>query len=127
IIDETFPREEVACVTGGPDVASAFASLPFDHLVFTGSARVGRLVLEAAAANLTPVTLELGGKSPAIVHREYPLAMAVDRIMTAKLFNAGQTCVAPDYALLASGHEDAFVREARRVVHRRYPEGMHGP
>jgi coniferyl-aldehyde dehydrogenase len=116
IISHTFPPDYVACVTGGPDVASAFAALPFDHLFFTGSTRVGQLVMEAAAANLTPVTLELGGKSPAIVHESYPLARAVERIIAGKLYNAGQTCVAPDYVLLPAGHETAFEAEARRVA-----------
>ena len=121
IVSETFPAEYVACVTGGPDVASAFTSLPFDHLFFTGSTRVGRLVMQAAAANLTPVTLELGGKSPAIVHDSFPLPLAADRIMAGKLFNAGQTCVAPDYVLLPEGREAAFEAEARRAVDRLYP------
>jgi coniferyl-aldehyde dehydrogenase len=121
IISETFPADYVACVTGGPEVASAFTSLPFDHLFFTGSTRVGRLVMQAAAANLTPVTLELGGKSPAIVHGSFSLPLAADRIMAGKLFNAGQTCVAPDYLLLPEGREAAFEAEARRAVGALYP------
>lgn len=121
IIVETFPAEYVTCVTGGADVAGAFSSLPFDHLVFTGSTRVGHHVMQAAAANLTPVTLELGGKSPAILHESYPLGRAADRVMSAKLYNAGQTCVAPDYLLLPSGCEAAFETEARRVVAKLYP------
>jgi coniferyl-aldehyde dehydrogenase len=82
------------------DIAQAFASLPFDHLIFTGSTRIGRLVAEAAGRNLTPVTLELGGKSPAIVDRSADLGEAAQRIAYAKLLNAGQTCIAPDYALV---------------------------
>lgn len=122
IVADTFPPEYVHCVTGGPEVASAFAALPFDHLFFTGSARVGRLVMQAASENLTPVTLELGGKSPAIVHETFPLARAVARIMTGKLYNAGQTCVAPDYVLLPAGLEAAFEAEARRAVRGQFPQ-----
>jgi coniferyl-aldehyde dehydrogenase len=121
ILASAFPSEYVTCVTGGPDVARAFAALPFDHMFFTGSTRVGQLVMQAAAANLTPVTLELGGKCPAIIHDSYPLSLAVDRIMTGKLYNAGQTCVAPDYVLLPAGTESAFEAEARRIVGALYP------
>jgi coniferyl-aldehyde dehydrogenase len=121
ILAERFPRAYVAGVTGGPDVAAAFSALPFDHLVFTGSARVGRLVMKAAADNLTPVTLELGGKSPVILHRDAPLERSVARIVTGKLYNAGQTCVAPDYALVPRDRLRAFVDEVRRVSAARYP------
>lgn len=122
IVADTFAADYVSCVTGGTDIASAFASLPFDHLFFTGSTRVGKLVMRAAAANLTPVTLELGGKSPAIVHASYSLARAVERIMVSKLYNAGQTCVAPDYVLLPEGLEAEFEAEARRAVAALYPD-----
>ena len=121
IIAAAFPPEYVTCVTGGPETASALTSLRFDHLLFTGSTRVGSLVMQAAAPNLTPVTLELGGKSPAILHRSYPMRRAVERIMTAKLYNAGQTCVAPDYVLLPEGQERAFEEEARRFVAATFP------
>lgn len=121
IIGESFAPDHVACVTGGPEVGSAFASLPFDHLLFTGSAGVGRRVLRAAAENMTPVTLELGGKSPAIVHESYPFALAVERIIVGKLFSAGQTCVAPDYVLIPEGREAELEVEVARVVERLYP------
>ncbi len=121
IIAASFPADYVACVTGGAEVASNFSALPFDRLFFTGSARVGKMVMAAAAQNLTPVSLELGGKSPAILHGSYPLARAVERVMTGKLYNAGQTCVAPDYVLLPAGQETAFEEEVRRVVGRLYP------
>ena len=127
IIADAFPPEYIACITGGPEVASAFAALPFDHLFFTGSTRVGKLVMQAAAANLTPVTLELGGKSPAILHTSYPLERAVERLMVGKLYNAGQTCVAPDYVLLPPGREAAFEAEARRVVTALYPRLVANP
>jgi coniferyl-aldehyde dehydrogenase len=127
IVADAFPPEYVACVTGGPEVAGAFSALPFDHLFFTGSTRVGTLVMRAAAEHLTPVTLELGGKSPAILHESYPLARAVERVMTGKLYNAGQTCVAPDYVLLPEGREAAFEAEARRAVAALYPRLVDNP
>ncbi|MCM2294542.1 coniferyl aldehyde dehydrogenase [Allorhizobium sp. BGMRC 0089] len=99
-IGEHFAAEEVAVVTGGPEVAAAFAALPFDHLVFTGSTAVGRKVMAAAAANLTPLTLELGGKSPAIVTESFPLKKAARDLAFGKMMNAGQTCIAPDYVLV---------------------------
>jgi coniferyl-aldehyde dehydrogenase len=121
IIAESFDPEYITCVTGGPEVAKAFSSLPFDHLFFTGSTNVGKMVMQSAAVNLTPVTLELGGKSPAIIHEQYPLRRAVNRIMTSKLFNAGQTCVAPDYVLLPAHLENSFEQEAIEQVSRLYP------
>ena len=127
IIAASFPADYVTCVTGGADMASEFSALPFDHLFFTGSTRVGRMVMAAAAPNLTPVSLELGGKSPAILHESYPLARAVERLMIAKLYNAGQTCVAPDYVLLPAGQEMAFEEEARRIVGRLYPRLVDNP
>ena len=127
IVAECFPPEYVACVTGGPEVASAFASLPFDHLFFTGSTRVGRMVMQAAAANLTPVTLELGGKCPAIIHSSYPMETAVHRIVGGKLFNAGQTCVAPDYVLLPEGKEAEFEALVRKRVSSLYPQMAANP
>ncbi|MEM8991511.1 MAG: aldehyde dehydrogenase family protein [Pseudomonadota bacterium] len=100
LVAKHFAPDEVTVVEGGPDVAQAFAALPFDHLVFTGSTRIGRLVAEAAATNLTPVTLELGGKSPAILDRSCDLEATARHIAFGKWFNAGQTCVAPDYVLV---------------------------
>jgi coniferyl-aldehyde dehydrogenase len=122
IIAESFDPAYIACVTGGRDVAKAFSSLPFDHLFFTGSTTVGKIVMQSAAANLTPVTLELGGKSPAIIHEHYPLRRAVNRVMMSKLFNAGQTCVAPDYILLPAHLEKRFEQEAMEQVSRLYPD-----
>jgi coniferyl-aldehyde dehydrogenase len=102
------------------DIAEAFAALPFDHLMFTGSTRVGRLVAAAAGRNLTPVTLELGGKSPAIVDRSADLDEAAARIAYAKLLNAGQTCIAPDYALVPAASVDAFAAKLRDAMLRMY-------
>ena len=121
LIARHFEPSYVSCVVGGPDVASAFSSLAFDHLFFTGSTRVGRLVMKAAAEHLTPVTLELGGKSPAIVHESYPLRTAVERIAVGKLMNAGQTCVAPDYVLLPDRKRDEFEQLYASTVARLYP------
>jgi coniferyl-aldehyde dehydrogenase len=106
------PNEMVVTDIDG-DIAQAFAALPFDHLIFTGSTRVGRLVAEAAGRNLTPVTLELGGKSPVIVDRSADLAQAAARIAYAKLLNAGQTCIAPDYALVPADAVEDFAGKLR--------------
>ncbi len=95
-------------VTGDAAVGKQFAALPFDHLVFTGSTAVGREVAQAAAKNLTPVTLELGGKSPAIIDASCNLEGVIDRIAWGKLINAGQTCIAPDYMLVPRGDVERF-------------------
>ena len=121
IVSDLFPPEYVAAILGGADTAAAVSHLPLDHLVFTGSTRVGKLVMKAASENLVPVTLELGGKSPAVVHADYPIERAAERILTGKLYNAGQTCVAPDYVLVPRGRREAFVEAARRIVPRMYP------
>ncbi|MGE0357842.1 MAG: coniferyl aldehyde dehydrogenase [Burkholderiales bacterium] len=116
-----FDAGEFAVVNGGPDLAQAFCRLPFDHLLFTGSTAIGRQVMKAAAENLTPVTLELGGKSPAIVGAGFDPAEAASRILYGKCLNAGQTCIAPDYALVPAGSVEAFVDAARRTVASLYP------
>lgn len=99
VLAETFPEDQVAAIPGGAALAEAFCALPFDHLVYTGSTRVGRLVAQAAAKNLTPVTLELGGKSPAVVAENCPPARVAASLAYGRLMNGGQTCVAPDYVL----------------------------
>jgi coniferyl-aldehyde dehydrogenase len=104
----------------------AFSTLPFDHLVFTGSSSTGRAVMASAAANLCPVTLELGGKAPAVVAPDFSIATAAERIMWAKCINAGQVCVNVDYLFLPEGKVDAFVTHARRLVAERYPD-LNGP
>jgi coniferyl-aldehyde dehydrogenase len=121
VIAEVFGPDEVTLLQGGPEVAQAFASLKFDHLLFTGSTAIGRQVMRAAADNLVPVTLELGGKSPVLVAPDYPLEKAAERIAAGKLFNAGQTCIAPDYALVPRDRERAFVDAFKREVARFYP------
>ena len=122
LLAEVFPQERVATVLGGPEVAARFAGLPFDHLFFTGSTDVGRKVMAAAAPNLTPVTLELGGKSPAIIAPGYPIETAAQRIAAGKLLNAGQTCIAPDYVLLPHDQREAFIEAMRAYVARHYPQ-----
>jgi coniferyl-aldehyde dehydrogenase len=121
LIEETFPPDYVSVVCGGESVAARFARLPFDHLLFTGSARVGRLVLQAASEHLVPVTLELGGKSPVIVHESYPMARAAARIAAGKFANAGQICVSPDYALVPKGRANEFASAMRAAVAGLYP------
>jgi len=116
-----FPKNMSLLSRGGPEVASVFSALPFDHILFTGSERVGKLVMKAAAENLTPVTLELGGKSPALVHESYPMAIAADRVCSAKFWNAGQTCIAPDYVLVPLNKAEEFVGKCKTVLSKRYP------
>jgi coniferyl-aldehyde dehydrogenase len=120
LLAQVFPDDRVATVLGGPELAGAFSALPFDHLFFTGSTAVGRKVMAAAAPNLTPVTLELGGKSPAIIAPDFDLERAAQRIATGKLLNAGQTCVAPDYVLLPADQIEAFATHLQSVVKQRY-------
>jgi len=116
-----FSPDYVTVVLGEAETGGEFSHLPFDHLLYTGSGRVGKLVMRAAAENLTPVTLELGGKSPAIIHPDYPLRRAAERILAGKLYNAGQTCVAPDYVLVPSSRRAEFVELAREITTRMYP------
>ena len=116
-----FDPAELAVITGGVEVGQAFAGLPFDHLLFTGSTAIGRKVYQAAAANLVPVTLELGGKSPAIVCPDYDLAKAARSIAFGKFVNAGQTCIAPDYVLVPEGRERAFADAVIARARASYP------
>ncbi|ULR31756.1 coniferyl aldehyde dehydrogenase [Dickeya fangzhongdai] len=112
LIAERFAEDEISTLQGGVDASIHFSSLPFDHLVFTGSTATGRQVMKAAAENLTPVTLELGGKSPVIVSRGSDIVLAAQRIMTVKTFNAGQICIAPDYVLVHRDDLPALVEQA---------------
>ncbi|MHB1059501.1 MAG: coniferyl aldehyde dehydrogenase [Rhodanobacter sp.] len=121
-----FQPDEVLVVTGDADVAQAFSALPFDHLLFTGSTAVGHHVMRAAAANLTPVTLELGGKSPAIIGPGARFGHAVERIVFGKLVNAGQTCIAPDYVLLPRARMAEFIELAGATMARMYPQLAQG-
>lgn len=121
MIESCFSRDQVALVTGAADVAAAFTRLPFDHLLFTGSESVGRQVMAAAASNLTPVTLELGGKSPVIVDGDFPVDQSAARICFGKSLNGGQTCIAPDYLLMVGGDREAFVASYCRAFQAMYP------
>ncbi len=121
MLASAFSDEEVVVFTGDVEVATEFTKLPFDHLVFTGSTNIGRLVMRAAAENLTPVTLELGGKSPAIVHPSFPIEEAANRIALGKGLNAGQVCVAPDYLLLPRAQLDGFVQAYVQAASKHYP------
>lgn len=122
-----FSQEEIAVVVGGPDVGQAFSSLAFDHLIFTGATSIARHVMRAAAENLVPVTLELGGKSPVILGRSADLATAAARIMNGKTLNAGQICLAPDYVLAADDQVDVFVGHAKAAVSRMFPTVRDNP
>jgi acyl-CoA reductase-like NAD-dependent aldehyde dehydrogenase len=127
LAEKYFDADEVAVVLGDADVAQEFARLPFGHLLFTGSTRVGYSVMRAAAENLTPVTLELGGKSPAILGPDYPMAHFAERILVGKCFNAGQTCIAPDYVLVPESRVGEFLAEARKIVAACYPDILRTP
>lgn len=121
LVQQAFDADEFSVVLGGPDVAREFSGLPFDHLFFTGSTQVGRQVAAAAAVNLTPTTLELGGKSPCVIDASCDLDEAAVKIAHGKLLNAGQTCIAPDYVLLPRGQEAAFERAYAAAVARLFP------
>ena len=127
LLARIFPEDMVAVVLGEAEVGQAFSRLPFDHLLFTGATSIGKHVMRAAAENLTPVTLELGGKSPAIVSADVPLADAAERIAFGKTMNAGQTCVAPDYVLVPQDRLEGFVAAYRADVQRFYPKLENNP
>ncbi len=120
LFSRVFPKDLVAVLPGV--AASDFSPLPFDHLVYTGSPASGRTVMKTAGDNLTPVTLELGGKSPTIVCDDFNIDTAAERILQAKFMNAGQTCVAPDYLFLPAGRVEEFSASAKRIVPARYPD-----
>ncbi len=127
ILGKVFPEDLVAVVLGEAEVGQAFSRLPFDHLLFTGATSIGKHVMRAAAENLVPVTLELGGKSPAIISADVPMLDAAERIAFGKTMNAGQTCVAPDYVLVPEGRVEEFVDTYRQVVQRFYPKLENNP
>ncbi len=121
-----FARDKVAFFADGGGRGPAFTRLPFDHLFFTGSPATGRAVMASAAQNLTPVTLELGGKSPAVVAPGYSMKKAAERVLWAKMINAGQVCTTVDYLFVPEGRVDEFLREAQGVATRRYPDLTNG-
>lgn len=127
IFSAAFDTSEVAVFTGGPEIGSAFSSLPFDHLLFTGATSIARHVMRAAAENLVPVTLELGGKSPVVIGRSADMALTAGNVMAGKTLNAGQICLAPDYVLLPEERTDDFIAAARASVTRMYPDIKDNP
>jgi coniferyl-aldehyde dehydrogenase len=128
LIQEYFHPSEFSVTVGGPEIAESFAALPFDHLFFTGSGEIGKKVMRAAADHLTPVTLELGGKSPAIVDSSANLKEAAASIIYGKLVNGGQTCIAPDYALVHASDCEIFIRELQNAAQKQFsnPEEFTG-
>ena len=127
ICPKYFPPDELAFFSGGADVGKAFSELPFDHLIFTGATGIGRHILHAAADNLTPVTLELGGKSPVIVGKGADIAKTTERVAIGKMLNAGQICLAPDYMLVPEAQEQAVVDGIKAAVSAMYPTLLANP
>jgi coniferyl-aldehyde dehydrogenase len=127
LLARIFPEDLVSVVLGDTDMATAFSALPFDHLLFTGSTSVGRKVMAAAAQNLTPVTLELGGKSPVLIGANACMAAAAQRIAFGKTLNAGQTCVAPDYVMVPRSRMAEFTAAYTLAVHRLFPSVVGNP
>jgi coniferyl-aldehyde dehydrogenase len=127
LVAEAFPEDRFAVVLGGPDVGAAFSRQPFDHILFTGSTSVGRKIAAAAAENLVPLTLELGGKSPVWIGPDHPVEHAADRVAFGKIFNAGQTCIAPDTILCPEDRVDAFVEAYRGAMARMLPTLVSNP
>jgi coniferyl-aldehyde dehydrogenase len=127
LIGETFSPDEISVSLGGADEGAIFSAAPFDHLIFTGSTSVAKHVMRAATDNLTPVTLELGGKSPVIITDQFDIAVAAARIMTIKVMNGGQICLAPDHVYVPSAKKRAFVNAAVAVLRQILPDGLHSP
>lgn len=127
VVADYFDPAELVFVSGGPDIGKAFAALPFDHLLFTGATGIGRHILHAAADSLTPVTLELGGKSPVIVGKTADVARTTERVAMGKLLNAGQICLAPDYLIVPEGREQAVVDGLKTAVSALYPTMLANP
>jgi coniferyl-aldehyde dehydrogenase len=127
MIGEFFDPTEVAVVLGGAKVSEEFSQLPFDHLMFTGSTTVGRHVMRAAAENLTPVTLELGGKSPVVIDKDVDLSIVAARIMAGKLFNTGQVCVSPDYAFIPEELLRPLIAELEKATSTLFPSIADNP
>ncbi|PVZ89861.1 coniferyl-aldehyde dehydrogenase [Serratia sp. S1B] len=127
IIAKVFPEDLVSVVTGDYNVAQQFSALPFDHLLFTGATSIGRQVMRSASEHLTPVTLELGGKSPSVIGKDAPLEESVRRIVFGKIINSGQTCVAPDYVFVQHDLLQQFIDSYTKTIRQFYPELSHNP
>ena len=124
---EEFDADEISVITGGPETGANFSGLAFDHLLFTGATSVAKHVMRAAAANLVPVTLELGGKSPVVISRSAPMATTTDALMTGKMQNAGQICLAPDYVFVPEERMGEFVESSKQSVAKMYPTLVDNP
>lgn len=122
-----FEDTEVTVITGGPEVAAAFSALPLDHLIFTGATSIGKQVMRAASENLVPVTLELGGKSPAIVSHSADIHQAAEKLATGKAMNAGQLCISPDYAFVPAARLETFINTFRQTTATLYPTLLDNP
>ncbi|WP_086933995.1 coniferyl aldehyde dehydrogenase [Agarilytica rhodophyticola] len=122
LVKEYFDPELLTVVNGDVEVGKAFTALPFDHLLFTGATQIGKHVMRTASENLTPVTLELGGKSPVIIGESFPSDAAIKSIINGKLINSGQTCIAPDYILLPQNEINTFTEQARKTAQQFYPD-----
>ncbi|MNG46647.1 Coniferyl aldehyde dehydrogenase [compost metagenome] len=116
LVPQYFDASELRIVTGNADVGASFSTLAFDHLIFTGSTNVGKHVMRAAAENLVPVTLELGGKSPVVLTEHFDIKTAVERVLTVKTFNAGQICISPDYVMMPEVFNTAFIEHAQSFI-----------
>lgn len=127
LFEKYFEDTEIAIVTGGPEVGAAFSSLPFDHIIFTGATSIGKLVMKAAAENLTPVTLELGGKSPVIVSDSMPIAESAAKLISGKSMNGGQLCVSPDYAFIPASRLEAFIQTCKDTIAEQFPTLLDNP
>lgn len=127
LIGRYFEPSEIAVVTGGPETGAAFSSLPFDHLIFTGATGVGRKVMQAAAANLVPVTLELGGKSPVVISRQCDIHKVAETLIMGKAMNSGQLCISPDYCFLPDNQLETFIRHCQAVIGQHYPRIQGNP
>ncbi|MFW6319687.1 MAG: aldehyde dehydrogenase family protein, partial [Bacillota bacterium] len=121
MIENAFADHYITVITGDKDVTSELLNHPFDHIFFTGSTRVGQIVYQAAAKTLSPVTLELGGKSPAIITKNANLTIAAKRIVFGKFINAGQTCIAPDYLYVDKSIKDTFITILKKTITQFYP------
>jgi len=122
-----FSSDEVVIVTGGVATGAAFSALPLDHLIFTGAGHIGKMVMQAAAKNLTPVTLELGGKSPVIISDGYKLEDAADKIVATKAMNGGQICISPDYCFVPTAKLETFIDHCQKIASRLFPTFIDNP
>lgn len=127
MLGEIFEESQVCVIEGDDQVARAFTELPFNHLLFTGSSSTGKQVMAAAARNLTPLTLELGGKSPAIISNDYDMTLAAKSIVTGKALNCGQTCTAPDYVMVPKARTEEFIDAFSATIRRMYPDPIRNP